>query len=93
MKNKLIVSSLALLSSLLLSSCGATPIDYDVKAYEKTLEYKDNFKIMQLTDIHISLPTDMKKQFDFLENNIKTCNPDLIAITGDSFFWSDKKTS
>lgn len=89
MKNKIILSSFVLLTSLVATSCVSFK-EYDIKQYEKVMEYKDDFKIMQLTDIHISLPTNMDKQFSYLKTNIENCNPDLIVITGDSFFGATK---
>lgn len=90
MKNKMILSSFILLGALTVTSC-VTYKEYDIKAYEKVMEYKDDFKIMQLTDIHISLPTEMKRQFAYLKTNIETSNPNLIVITGDSFFGATKR--
>ena len=90
MKNRIILSSFVLLSSLTIVSCISSK-DYDLVDYKKEMEYKDNFKIMQLTDIHFSLPTNMDMQFKFLKKNIITSNPDLIAITGDSFFGATKR--
>ena len=90
MKNRIILSSFVLLSSLTIVSCISSK-DYDLVDYKKEMEYKDNFKIMQLTDIHFSLPTNMDRQFKFLKKNIITSNPDLIAITGDSFFGATKR--
>lgn len=90
MKNRIILSSFVLLSSLTIISCISSK-DYDLVDYKKEMEYKDNFKIMQLTDIHFSLPTNMDRQFKFLKKNIITSNPDLIAITGDSFFGATKR--
>ncbi len=72
------------------TSCSST-VHYDKECYQKTINYSDNFKIMQLTDIHFSLPTNMDEQFKYLKKNIEACSPNLIAITGDSFFGASKK--
>jgi len=70
----------------LLVSCNATQTkSYSVSAYKTTLEFHDDFKIMQLTDMHFSIQSDFVKNRDYVVNNVRNCNPDLIVLTGDSF--------
>ena len=82
--------SLIGLSGLLLSSCGG--VHHSVEEYKKELEYHDNFKIMQLTDIHFGIEMDHQKELKHLKNVIESApEADLIVITGDSFLDADKK--
>ncbi|MCI2068211.1 MAG: metallophosphoesterase [Bacilli bacterium] len=77
-----------IITSLLSSSCsgGGNPYSLD-------LEYKPNFKILWLTDIHYGPEADTKSQEEFahLDKIIKDAEqPDLIIITGDSFRQANK---
>ncbi|MFA6755243.1 MAG: metallophosphoesterase [Bacilli bacterium] len=83
MKNKFLIM-ISLITATLLSSCGSKTYSY--KDYEINMDMdSDNFKIMQLTDIHIGVTTDFKYATKILKTNIRECNPDLIVITGDTF--------
>ena len=42
----------------------------------------DNFKIVQLSDLHISLPT-RESDIENIVDRVNRLNPDLIVITGD----------
>lgn len=89
MLKKLIIP-VFVLSSLLMTTGCVQKKDYSVEEYGLSMEYKDNFKILQLTDIHFTASTNMNDQFTYLKKNITTSNPDLIVITGDSFFGASK---
>ena len=55
------------------------------------MEYKDDFRIMQITDIHFGIEMDLVKEFEHLTKMIEQANnPDLIVITGDSFLDANK---
>ena len=90
MKTKLPVI-LCALSSIALVSCGQikkySPQDY----VAGSLQYKENFRILQLTDIHIGNKDHRDKQFDFLDLTIKDANADLIICTGDLFTYAEKR--
>ena len=76
---------------LFLSSCSlSAKKSYPVSDYRSTLPFKDNFKIMQLTDLHFSVQSDYKRVTNYLSLNIRSCNPDLIILTGDTFMDSSK---
>lgn len=81
---------LLLLTSLLtLTSCSTTK-DYDVKDYRLTMQFHDNFKILQLTDLHFGIESELEKQMTFVKHSIYEADPDLIILTGDNFMYSSK---
>ena len=86
MKLKLVM---LLLIVLLCSSCTKT-VDYDVDSYRTTMQFRDNFKVMQLTDLHFGIESDLAMQLDFMCNSIDEANPDLIILTGDNFMYASK---
>ncbi|MEG0034622.1 MAG: metallophosphoesterase [Bacilli bacterium] len=85
-KNRLLLGAGIL---AILTSCGGSR-HYDPEHYIVKMAYKDNFKIMQLTDMHFGTSTNVDRQFKFLSKNITDASPDLIIITGDSFMISNK---
>ena len=84
---KLNISSLILFSTLIVSCSPAK--HYDVELYRTTMQFHDDFKVMQLTDIHLGHEGDVIKQLKFIETSIKEANPDLIVLTGDSFMFAN----
>jgi Predicted phosphohydrolases len=73
-----------------LASCSAvTAKTYDVNDYRVMLDYKEGFKIMQLTDLHFAVQTDYQAVTSYLSKNIKNSAPDLIVLTGDVFMDAD----
>ena len=74
---------------LMCSSCiGKT--DYDISNYRLTMKFHDDFKVMQISDIHFGLQGEFKKQLNFVCDAIKQEDPDLIVFTGDIFMYSTK---
>lgn len=74
-----------LVSTLSLLGCSAKQnIPADSDSYVKSLAWKDNFRVLQLTDIHWNFTTDIPLQKAFLKATIEDANPDLLIITGDS---------
>lgn len=72
-----------IITSLLASSCGGVGDPYSLD-----INYKADFKILWLTDIHYGPEADSKKEAEFnhLDKIIKEAGqPDLIIITGDAF--------
>ena len=65
-------------------SCSA-PVDYKVEDYRTTMQFHDDFKVMQLADLHLGVQGDTVWQLNFIETLIKNANPDLIVLTGDQF--------
>ena len=90
MKNKKILAVLMLMPFLLASCNGVAQKEYKIEDYKITMDYKSDFKIMQLTDLHFSMQTDFKTTTNYLKNNILTCSPDLIVVTGDTFMDANK---
>jgi len=67
-------------------------IKHDISEYILEMEYEDDFKILQLSDIHLANKDDREKQYKFLKETINMAidGLDLIVITGDSFTFGDK---
>ena len=90
MKNKL--TALAFISLLALTACGTKK--YQPQDYILSMNYKDDFRILQLTDIHLSDKDDQKTQFKFMDLLYKDANnPDLVVVTGDLFTFASKNTA
>lgn len=86
------------LSMLTMASC-SPEILVDAKDYIKTIDVvNDDFRILQLTDIHWNHLTDLKKTddnssrviYDYFRELIYVSNPDLIMVTGDTFLEANK---
>ena len=78
-----------LLLPLLLSSCGNKT--YPIEKHFLNIDYIDNFRILQLTDIHLGITTNLKEQEHYLNNLISVASPHMIVITGDTFMNASKK--
>ena len=74
------------------AGCSAKIETHDVSEYKKTLEYKDGFKVMMITDIHISRLTNLEELTKYLTHNINEEKPDLIVLNGDNFFDATKSS-
>ena len=86
---------LFLVAAFSLTACGTK--SYSSKDYIMTLDYKSNFKILQLTDTHIGDKDDQDLHYDFLDLLIKDANKDskvdLIVGTGDLFTFASRNTA
>lgn len=64
---------------------------YSIDKYKKTIDYRDDFKILWLTDLHFGNPTNTKdydeiKEYTHLKAMIEEAGiVDLIMLTGDVF--------
>lgn len=76
--------------SFLLFGCKNRYKTYEMSDYVLSLDYKDDFKILQLTDIHLANKDNLQKQLDFLDLTISDSNCDMIVMTGDLFTFADK---
>ena len=93
MKNRFIAVLLICLTLLSFCGCadgGAGNTDYAVEEYRTTMQYYDDFKILQLADLHFGIETDVNKQLEIVKNAIRTERPDLIILTGDNFMYASK---
>lgn len=78
---------------LLLTSCAGSSKTYDAKDYiVGTLPYKENFKILQMSDMHLGNKDDLEYHFSFMRKTIEESDADLLVITGDVFTFADKST-
>lgn len=91
MKNKKSLIVLPLIGCLL-TGCGQKK-HYDEKKYIAGLEWREkdeDFRILQLGDIHFSQSDNHEEHFKILNTTITTANADLIVLNGDSFTFADK---
>ena len=85
-------TTLAFISLLALSACGTR--EYKPQDYILEMNYKSDFRILQLTDIHLSDKDDRETQFKFLDLLYQDAsNPDLVIVTGDLFTFAGKDTA
>ena len=89
MKNKFVLS-LSLLA-VTLSSCGT--VHHEISEYIMSTNYHDNYRILQLTDLHLGDKDNQDVHYKFLDLTIKDANPDFIVITGDVFTFASKETA
>ena len=77
-------------AALTLASCSG--VKHSIDEYVIERNYKDDYKILQLTDTHIGDKDNTKLHYDFMDLTIKDANPDLIVITGDVFTFASQST-
>lgn len=93
-KKPLLFIPVALLSMMNTSCAGETKNHYSYDDYVAgTLKYKENFRILQLTDTHIANKDYQDEQLNFLKLTIDDANADFIIVTGDLFTFADKATA
>lgn len=76
--------------SFSLAACGAQEKTYDAADYILETPYKDDYRILQLTDIHLANKDNRKLHLDFMDLTIKDANADMIVLSGDIFTFADK---
>ena len=74
---------------LVCTSCSETK-EYSVHEYRTTMQFRDNFRVMQLTDLHLGIQGDLQRNLNFVSSLISDGDPDLIVVTGDSFMYGTK---
>ncbi len=89
---RLFCGLLASLSIVSLTGCGGAK-KHDISEYVLKLDYKDDFKILQLSDIHISNKDNRARQFEFIGKTIEMADADFIVLTGDTFTFGDRRTA
>ena len=91
MKNKYIL--LTPIFALSLSACSLTGVQHDISEYVLSTNYKDNYRILQLTDIHLSDKDNQDLHFKFMDLTIADAHPDMIIVTGDLFTLASQSTA
>ena len=84
---------LAAVLALALTACGAQPVTHPAEDYVLQLPYTQDFRILQLTDIHVGNKDNRQLQYDFLDLTIRDADADLIVVVGDLFTFADKTTA
>ena len=74
-----------------LSAC--SKVSHKPEEYIMKLDYKSNYRILQITDIHFGDKDDLEKHFKFMDLTINESKPDLIVVTGDLFTFASKTTA
>ena len=64
--------------------------NYAVEEYRTTMSFHEDFKILQITDLHFGIESDLKAQLEVLKNSIREAKPDLIILTGDNFMYANR---
>ena len=75
------------------AACGTQEKTYPAEDYILELPYKDDFRILQLNDIHFGNKDNRQKQYDFLDLTINSADADLIVLCGDLFTFADRSTA
>lgn len=98
MKKKIV--PIVFIAAMSLTACGGknySPRDY----IAGSLDYRDGFKVLQLTDIHMSDKDDQDLHYDFMdllireakEDPLHTGQVDLMVVTGDLFTFASRGTA
>ena len=89
MKNKIIIPLLVV--GLACTSCVYQEgKSYKLEDYRTTMQFRDDFRLMQITDLHLGVQNDLQRDLNFVGKLIDEANPDLIVVTGDSFMYGSK---
>lgn len=67
--------------------------EHETSEYVLELDYKDDFRILQLGDIHLGTKDNADEHFKILTMTINDADADLIVITGDILTYADKRTA
>lgn len=88
MKKRLIILPVI---ATLLSGCVGTK-HYAPNRYMLDVKWdkSEDFKILQLSDIHLSQSDDHEQHFAVIDRTIKASKPNMIVLNGDIFTFADK---
>lgn len=78
-------------AALCLTACGQ--VKHSISEYILELDYKPDYRILQLTDVHLGDKDNAKLHYDFMDLTINETNPDLIVVTGDIFTLASRSTA
>ncbi len=85
MKAKKLLMSILPFLSVCLASCSGGNVKHDAKEYFIDLDYKKDFKILQISDTHFTMTDDLDYHLKFVDLTIQEANADFIMLTGDIF--------
>ena len=77
--------------SLLLSGCG-NGIHHNEEDYITKIDYKNDFRLLVMGDIHLGNKDDLDHYFKFMDLTIDESNADLMIFNGDLFTFGDEAT-
>lgn len=66
---------------------------HDIEEYIVDIDYKKDFRILQLSDIHLGTKDDIEEHLDFMALTINEANADLIELNGDIFTYANKRVA
>ncbi len=96
MKTKFLL--LAPIAALSLSACSLTGVRHEISEYVLTHEKvdmtgKSEFRILQLTDLHLGDKCNVDLQLKFTDLTVNEASADMIIVTGDLFTFASKTTA
>ena len=89
--NKKLLFAIPLITCLLASCSGK--VHYEESKYQISVKWEntdEDFRILQLCDIHLSQSDIFERHFKLIDKTIKDADPNLIVLNGDSFTYADK---
>lgn len=97
MKTKQLLS-LGLLTTLL-CSCAPRNVAYDIDEYKTDIEWKDDFTVCQLNDLHLSTASNLEEEFEYFNQILRSgiskdgeqVLPDFIVLDGDTFMDANRE--
>lgn len=79
--------------TMCLSACAKSGVNHDISEYILETSYSDDYRILQLTDIHLGDKDNYQTHFDFMDLTIEKAHPNMIIVTGDLFTFASKSTA
>ena len=56
--------------------------EYPVSAYRTAMKYYEDFKVLQIADLHLGVETDVARELEILKNTIRTEVPAHVEMMG-----------
>ena len=66
---------------------------YDTKEYFVNLDYKDDFRILQLSDIHLGEKDNADEHFKILTKTFNDADADFVILNGDFLTYANKRVA
>lgn len=66
---------------------------YDTKEYFVDLDYKDDFRILQLSDIHLGEKDNADEHFKILTKTFNDADADFVILNGDFLTYANKRVA